>query len=67
MATTLYTLPLNRVIERRLCHDYYIQHDNSLIGSDGTIPEKLCKIDEVQKSLAAIQGVMETISISCGI
>lgn len=30
------------------------------------IPEKLCKIDEVQRQLAWLQGVMETTQVVCG-
>lgn len=60
LATSLYQLPLNRAVERRLCYDYYSEHDKSKIGSDGTILESWCKIDDVQKGLAWIQGAMDT-------
>ncbi|OTB00794.1 hypothetical protein M426DRAFT_26270 [Hypoxylon sp. CI-4A] len=63
LATSLYQLPLNRVIEKRLCSEYYNTHDPSAIDHDGNIDEKLCKIDSVQKSLAWITGVMETLWI----
>ncbi|KAF2876969.1 hypothetical protein BDV95DRAFT_558183 [Massariosphaeria phaeospora] len=65
LSTSLYTLPLNRVIERRLCQDHYAEHDRSVVGSNGTVPEKLCKIDEVQRGLAWLQGMMETVFIVC--
>ncbi|KAH7127039.1 major facilitator superfamily domain-containing protein [Dendryphion nanum] len=65
MAATLYTLPLNRVIELRICQDHYEKHGGSPIAPDGTISEKLCKIDEVQRRLAAIQGIMETVTVLC--
>ncbi len=60
LAASLYQLPLNRVVESRLCHDFYRQHNPALIEPDGGIDETLCKIDEVQKGLGRIQGVMET-------
>ncbi|ORY67034.1 major facilitator superfamily transporter [Pseudomassariella vexata] len=60
LAISLYQLPLNRVIERRLCREYYTQHNPSAIGREGNVAEELCKIDEVQQDLAWIQGVMET-------
>jgi hypothetical protein len=60
LAASLYQLPLNRVVERRLCREYYAVHDPSLIAPDGHVEEKLCKVDEVQQGLAWIQGVMET-------
>ncbi|KAI2471068.1 major facilitator superfamily transporter [Annulohypoxylon bovei var. microspora] len=63
LSASLYQLPLNRIIERRLCRDYYNIHDPSAISSDGDVDEKLCKIDPVQKSLAWIVGIMETLWI----
>lgn len=66
MAASLYNLPLNRVIELRLCREHYSLHNPSAISPDGSIPEKLCKIDEVQKQLAWLQGVMETTLVVCG-
>ncbi|KAK8059925.1 MFS general substrate transporter [Apiospora saccharicola] len=57
---SLSSLPLNRVIERRLCREYYTEHDRSRIGHDGTVPEELCKIDDVQRGLAWIQGAVDT-------
>ncbi|OCL11777.1 hypothetical protein AOQ84DRAFT_286541 [Glonium stellatum] len=65
MATSLYNLPLNRVIELRLCREYYNQRDPSVIDPDGSIPEKLCKLNQVQQELAWLQGVMETTLIVC--
>lgn len=61
LAASLYQLPLNLVIERRLCLEHYRQHDPSQIGNDGSIEETLCKIDEVQIGLGWMQGTMDTI------
>jgi hypothetical protein len=58
LSTVLYTLPLNRVIELRLCQEHYALNE--------PIPEKLCKIDQVQRQLAWLQGVMETTLVACG-
>ncbi len=66
LSAVLYTLPLNRVIELRLCQDHYEHRDPSLIPKHGLIPEKLCKIDEVQRQLAWLQGIMETTLVVCG-
>ncbi|KAF1366135.1 hypothetical protein EJ07DRAFT_161171 [Lizonia empirigonia] len=65
LSAVLYALPLNRVIELRLCQEHYERHDSGLIPQDGAIPEKLCKIDEVQRRLAWLQGVMETTIVVC--
>lgn len=63
LATSLYQLPLNRVIERRLCREYYSTHDPSVIDDDGNIEETLCKMNSIPKSLAWIVGIMETLWI----
>ncbi|KAM7203184.1 hypothetical protein V8F20_004126 [Naviculisporaceae sp. PSN 640] len=65
LAWSLYQLPLNRVVERRLCVEYYRDHEPSLWHGDGNgngneIPEEMCKVDEVQQGLGRIQGFMET-------
>lgn len=66
MAIKLMNLPLNRVIELRYCQQHYSEHDPSQIGSGGSIPEKLCKLDSVQQKLAWMQGTIETFHIVCG-
>jgi hypothetical protein len=50
----------------RLCEDYYRHQDPKLIPEYGAIPEKLCKINEVQQRLAWLQGIMETTLVVCG-
>ncbi|KAF9699066.1 hypothetical protein EKO04_003141 [Ascochyta lentis] len=65
LSAVLYTLPLNRIIELRLCQEHYELHDPSVIRNDGSVPEKLCKIDEVQRGLAWLQGIMETTLVVC--
>jgi hypothetical protein len=52
--------PRTRVYEANICLSYYREHDTSVIGADGTIPEKLCKIDQVQQTLAMIFGWQDT-------
>ena len=63
---SLYQLPLNRLIERRLCVDYYRLIDPSQIQPDGSLDEQLCKIREIEKGLGRIQGVMETLWVAGG-
>ncbi|KAF1834478.1 hypothetical protein BDW02DRAFT_331432 [Decorospora gaudefroyi] len=65
LSTVLYTLPLNRVIELRLCQEHYQLHDPSSFQPDRSIPEELCKIDSVQRRLAWLQGIMETTLVVC--
>ncbi|KAI1364021.1 hypothetical protein F5Y08DRAFT_340101 [Xylaria arbuscula] len=46
-------IPLNRLLERRLCRAYY--------GADHDVDEQLCKVDSVQQDLAWIMGSFETL------
>jgi len=48
--------PKTRIFEATLCLRYYEENDPSKIGSDGSVPEGLCKVDEVQQKLAMIFG-----------
>ncbi|GAP85048.1 putative major facilitator superfamily transporter [Rosellinia necatrix] len=48
-------IPLNRLLERRLCRKYY--------DADYDIDERLCKVDKVQQDLAWIMGFFETLWI----
>lgn len=66
LAMSVYQLPINRVIERRLCLEYYRLNDPTGVGKGEDVDEQLCKIDDVQKKLGSILGVMETIWIVGG-
>ncbi len=66
LAYRLLNLPLNRVIELRYCKDYYLEHDPTVIGPDGMIPEGLCKVNSIQEKLAWLQGVIEMLIVICG-
>ncbi|KAF1848741.1 MFS general substrate transporter [Cucurbitaria berberidis CBS 394.84] len=48
--------PKIRVYEANLCLLYYREHDPSVIGDNGAIPEQLCKVDAVQQKMAMIFG-----------
>lgn len=52
--------PKTRVFEANICRRYYLENDPSKIGSDGFVPEGLCKIDPVQQQLAMIFGWQDT-------
>lgn len=51
-------IPLNRLLERRLCRAYY--------DSDHDVDEQLCKVDNVQQDLAWIMGSFETLWVVGG-
>ncbi|KAJ4299665.1 hypothetical protein N0V90_004911 [Kalmusia sp. IMI 367209] len=48
--------PKTRVFEANICLRYYQTNDPSKIGYNGTVPEALCKIDDVQQQMAMIFG-----------
>jgi hypothetical protein len=60
MGRSLAEAPRIRVYEANLCLAHYRQHDPTVIGTDGTVPEQLCKIDAVQQKMAVIFGWQET-------
>lgn len=59
--------PKTRVFEASLCLTYYRRADPSAIGSNGDVPEGLCKVDEVQQKLAMIFGWQDTFDSIPGI
>ena len=59
LAWSLYQLPVSRVVESRLCREHYAVADPAVLRPDGSVPEELCKIDEVQRPLGWLQGVAE--------
>lgn len=48
--------PMVRILESIACRQYYAAEDPSKIGANGQVPEKLCKVGEVQAELAAVKG-----------
>lgn len=66
MAVRIMDLPLNKVIESRYCWDHYSKHNPTVIQPDGNIAEQHCKIDEVQRQLAWLQGTISTLHVLCG-
>jgi MFS family permease len=59
--------PQTRIFEANLCLTYYREEDPSVILGDGSIPEKLCKVDIVQQRLASIFGWQEMFNAIPGI
>ncbi|KAK4124414.1 hypothetical protein N657DRAFT_572153 [Parathielavia appendiculata] len=64
LAWSLYQLPVSRVVESRLCREHYAAHDPSVLHPDGSVSEELCKIDDVQRRLGRIQGVIEALWVA---
>ncbi|KIL92439.1 hypothetical protein FAVG1_04850 [Fusarium avenaceum] len=51
-------VPKLRMLELGLCRDYYAANDPSVIGRDGSVPEHLCKVREIQSALAKMRGIL---------
>lgn len=66
LAWSLYQLPVSRVLESRLCREHYAAHDPSALRPDGSVPEELCKVDEVQQRLGRMQGTVEALWVAGG-
>ncbi|KAK4096149.1 hypothetical protein N658DRAFT_459203, partial [Parathielavia hyrcaniae] len=64
LAWSLYQLPVSRVVESRLCREHYAAHHSSALRPDGSVPEELCKIDDVQRRLGRLQGVTEALWVA---
>ncbi|KAF4957186.1 hypothetical protein FGADI_3251 [Fusarium gaditjirri] len=53
---SLYAAPRVRLFESVACTRHYLRHDPSLVDRDGSVPERLCKIDSVQDKVASVVG-----------
>ncbi|KAI9650786.1 hypothetical protein NHQ30_000817 [Ciborinia camelliae] len=54
--TVLCEAPLLRLVERSFCREYYLKNDPSLIGLNGQVEERYCKVDDVQSAVAELLG-----------
>ncbi|KAM0349700.1 hypothetical protein ACHAPU_003529 [Fusarium lateritium] len=53
---SLYAAPRVRLFESVACTRHYLRHDPSLVDRDGSVPERLCKIDSIQDKVASVVG-----------
>jgi MFS family permease len=51
--------PITRIYESIECKNYYQTADPSQIGSDGQVPEDMCKLSEIQGEIALVKGISE--------
>jgi hypothetical protein len=58
----LMTVPTTRILEDILCHRYY----GDLQGRNGSIDEKLCKVDDIQSDLAYLNGLISALEATVG-
>lgn len=60
------TAPLVKLFERSLCISYYTRHHPNIVPPGQEIPERLCKVPEIQASLATIRGWKSTLDMIPG-
>ncbi|ETS80881.1 hypothetical protein PFICI_08410 [Pestalotiopsis fici W106-1] len=56
LGESMFMAPRMRLYESVICSEFFSQADPSLIGPDGTVPEKMCKVTPVQEQLATLLG-----------
>lgn len=56
-----------RAIETLHCIEYYKKHDPDLAGLGRHIPEKFCKIDDIQKHVATTSALQIIIRLLCSL
>jgi hypothetical protein len=54
--TAISVVPRLRLYEATICRSYYQIHDPSVIDVGNNVPEELCKIPQIQASLARLTG-----------
>ncbi|KAG6354116.1 hypothetical protein INS49_005087 [Diaporthe citri] len=50
--------PRIRMLEMALCREYYQTRDPGVIGPGGTVPERLCKLRDIQSPLTRLRGFL---------
>lgn len=50
--------PRIRMLEMGLCREYYETRDPGVIGPGGSVPERLCKLRDIQSPLARLRGFL---------
>lgn len=53
---SMFTAPRIRLYESVICAEFFSRADPSLVGPDGNVPERLCKVVPVQEELATLLG-----------
>ncbi|KAK2606486.1 hypothetical protein N8I77_005229 [Diaporthe amygdali] len=50
--------PRIQMLEMGLCREYYQTRDPGVIGPGGSVPERLCKLRDIQSPLARLRGFL---------
>ncbi|ATY67241.1 Major facilitator superfamily general substrate transporter [Cordyceps militaris] len=50
--------PMLRMLELGACREYYAIHDPDSIDSHGNVPERLCKLSDIQSRVARVRSLL---------
>ncbi|XWX01587.1 hypothetical protein V2A60_009615 [Cordyceps javanica] len=50
--------PMLRMLELGACREYYTAHEPDKIDGHGNVPERLCKVADIQSRVAHIRGLL---------
>lgn len=67
LADLLKYVAVVRLLELGVCREYHFKHDSSLVDDNGYVPEKLCKLAEIQQSLAHLRGYYSALDSVVGL
>ena len=56
LPSVMFNASMVRILESIYCQQYYSAHDPTQIGLDGSVPEELCKVEDVQSQLSSLRG-----------
>lgn len=59
--------PMLRMLELGACREYYTVHDPDAIGDYSDIPERLCKLPEIQSRVARLRSLMAFVEAAPGL
>ncbi|KAB5554577.1 major facilitator superfamily domain-containing protein [Coniochaeta sp. 2T2.1] len=67
LADLLKYVAVIRLLELGVCREYHRIHDPSLVDDNGYVPEKLCKLAEIQQRLAHLRGYYSALDSVVGL
>jgi hypothetical protein len=67
LADLLKYVAVVRLLELGVCREYQLRHNPSLVDDNGYVPEKLCKLAEIQQRLAHLRGYYSALDSVIGL
>lgn len=67
LADLLKYVAVVRLLELGVCREYLLKHEPGLVDDNGFVPENLCKLSEIQQSLAHLRGYYSALDSVVGL